>query len=118
MNWPTPKTPRNRDSAPDPRVQPAERRPEQPQGAPRRIWLTFLILLLINYLLMRFLFPEPGESVTIPYTAFKEEVARGNVEAIYSQGASVEGRFASPVTWPPKDRRRGARRAAPDRTRA
>ncbi|WP_434148533.1 ATP-dependent zinc metalloprotease FtsH [Methylocaldum gracile subsp. desertum] len=104
MNWPTPKTPRNRDSAPDPRFQPAERRPEQPQGAPRRIWLTFLILLLINYLLMRSLFPEPGEPVTIPYTAFKEEVARGNVEAIYSQGASVEGRFASPVTWPPKDR--------------
>ncbi|BBA32532.1 cell division protein [Methylocaldum marinum] len=113
MNWPTPETQRNRDSAPDPRGRPAERRPEQPQGAPRRIWLTFLLLLLLNYMLMRYLVPEPGEPVTIPYTAFKEEVARGNVEAIYSQGASVEGRFTSPVTWPPNDRED----AAPDERR-
>ena len=26
---------------------------------------------------------------------------KGNVKAIYSQGASIEGRFAAPVAWPP-----------------
>src|SRR5690606_12572160 len=31
----------------------------------------------------------------------KQEVARGNVEAIYNQGQSIEGRFAAAVTWPP-----------------
>jgi cell division protease FtsH len=102
MSWQTPRTPRHRDPAPGERARPAERRPEPPRVPPRRAWLTFLILLLLNYLLMRSLFPEPGESVTIPYTAFKEEVAKGNVKAIYSQGTSIEGRFAAPVTWPPE----------------
>ena len=68
---------------------------------PRRAWLTFLALLLVNYLLVRTLFPGEDTPVTVPYTAFKGEVARGNVQAIYSQGASIEGRFKAAVTWPP-----------------
>jgi cell division protease FtsH len=56
--------------------------------------------LIANYLLMRFLFPAQDEPITIPYTVFKTEVAKGNVTAIFSQGASIEGRFAAPVTWP------------------
>jgi cell division protease FtsH len=68
---------------------------------PRRAWWTFLALLLLNYLLMRALFPGEDSAVPVPYTAFKEEVAKGNVQAIYSQGASIEGRFKSAVTWPP-----------------
>jgi len=68
---------------------------------PRRTWLTFLAILAVNYLVMRPLFPGPDEAITVPYTAFKEEVAKGNVEQIYSRGASIEGRFAKPVTWPP-----------------
>ena len=67
---------------------------------PRRAWWTFLALLLVNYLLMRALFPGDDNAVPVPYTAFKDEVAKGNVQAIYSQGASIEGRFKSAVTWP------------------
>jgi len=67
----------------------------------RRTWLTFLVILAINYLLMRALFPSPAEAITIPYTTFKEQVGSGNVQAIYSKGASIEGRFEKPVTWPP-----------------
>jgi cell division protease FtsH len=79
--------------------------PEGQPGMPtRRMWLTFAIVLLVNYLLMRMLFPSAGDPIAIPYTGFKEEVAKGNVESIYSQGASIEGRFAKPVTWPrPED---------------
>ncbi|HET9448628.1 MAG TPA: ATP-dependent metallopeptidase FtsH/Yme1/Tma family protein, partial [Steroidobacteraceae bacterium] len=66
-----------------------------------RAWLTFLGILALNYLLMRWLLPGPDQAVMIPYTAFKEQVAAGNVEAIYSKGASIEGRFQKPVTWPP-----------------
>ncbi len=108
MSWPTQQTIRQRDSATGKRVRSADGRPEKPKAAgqanipPRRTWLTFLILLFLNYLLMRFLFPEPGQPVTIPYTTFKEEVAKGNVKAVYSQGTSIEGRFAAPITWPPK----------------
>jgi cell division protease FtsH len=67
---------------------------------PRRTWLTFAVILLINYFLVRLLFPSPDAPLTVPYTVFKQEVAKGNVQAIYSQGSSIEGRFATPVTWP------------------
>jgi cell division protease FtsH len=73
----------------------------QPKLPPRRSWLLFVMLLVVNYLLMRYLFPQPGEPVTIPYTAFKEQTAAGNVASIYSRGTSIEGRFKKAVTWPP-----------------
>jgi cell division protease FtsH len=69
---------------------------------PRKAWLIFLGILFLNYLLVRTLFPGSGDPVTIPYTVFKEEAAKGNVAAIYSQGTSIEGRFEAPVTWPPE----------------
>jgi len=68
---------------------------------PKKVWLTFLAILAINYIVMRLLFPSPDAAVTIPYTAFKQEVARGNVEAIYSKGESIEGRLREAITWPP-----------------
>jgi cell division protease FtsH len=67
---------------------------------PRRIWMGFLLILVANYVLTRLFFPAT-DSITVPYTAFKNEIAKGNVASIYSQGASIEGRFESPVTWPP-----------------
>src|ERR671917_538214 len=70
---------------------------------PARSWLWFALILLANFLLVRFLFPGPEAPVEVPYTFFKEEVRAGNVEAIYSQGDSVEGRFEEPVTYPPKE---------------
>jgi cell division protease FtsH len=94
----------------DPR--PSESRPDEPrrdpgaggQGAmpPRRTWLWFALILLANFLLFRFLFPGPETPVEVPYTFFKEQVRAGNVEMIYSQGDTVEGRFEEPVTYPPK----------------
>jgi cell division protease FtsH len=72
---------------------------------PARSWLWFALILLANFLLVRFLFPGPEAPVEVPYTFFKEEVRAGNVEAIYSQGDTVEGRFEKPVTYPPKGER-------------
>jgi cell division protease FtsH len=65
---------------------------------PRRSWLWFALILLANFLLVRFLFPGPEALVEVPYTFFKGQVRAGNVEAIYSQGDTVEGRFEEPVT--------------------
>src|SRR5438128_11698670 len=67
---------------------------------PRKSWLIFLVLLLLNYLLMRQLFPGPGEPITVPYTVFKEQAAKANVASIYSRGTSIEGRFKTAITWP------------------
>src|SRR5690606_2391110 len=40
--------------------------------------------------------PEP-----ISYTVFRSELARDNVEAIHTQGDSIEGKFKSAITWTP-----------------
>ena len=78
-------------------------RRQAPPGPPRRVWWAFVVILLANWLVMRFLMPGQASPIPVPYTLFKEEAARGNVEAIYSQGSSIEGRFRSAVTWPPAD---------------
>jgi cell division protease FtsH len=76
---------------------------EQPKIPPGKTWLWFLLALVANYFLMKLLIPGPEAPVTVPYTLFKEEVRKGNVEAIFSQGESITGRFAAPVTYPPAD---------------
>ena len=67
---------------------------------PRRAWLTFLLVVLANYALMRFLIPGTDEPVKVPYTLFKLQAERRNVAQIYSRGSSITGRFRTPVTYP------------------
>src|ERR687894_262031 len=100
----TERAPRPSGSPPDEprRASGPERQNTMP---PRRSWLWFALILLANFLLVRFLFPGPEAPVEVPYTFFKEEVRAGTVEAIYRQGDSVEGRFEGPVTYPPKGQR-------------
>src|ERR687896_922860 len=83
---------------------------------PRRSWLWFALILLANFLLVRFLFPGPEAPVEVPYTFFKEEVRAGHVEAIYSQGDTVEGRYKNPLTSPPKGEEGSEPDAPPSRT--
>jgi cell division protease FtsH len=68
---------------------------------PGRSLLTFIIILLVNYLLMKLFFTDPEAAVTIPYTVFKSEITKKNVEAVYAHGEVIEGRFIKPITWPP-----------------
>jgi cell division protease FtsH len=85
------------------------RSPGQPpptRPIPTRSWFIFLVVLLANYLLMRSIFPRQ-QVETVPYTLFKEEVAKQNVERIYSRGERITGRFIRPVMFP----------AAPDSVR-
>ena len=76
---------------------------------PSKTWWWFLGILLANYLLMRFFLPGPEAPLIVPYTLFKEEAGKGNVEAIYSQGESITGRFAAPVTYPVVEEKSAAR---------
>ena len=66
---------------------------------PRLTWLGFLMLLLINYLGFRLLFPGP-ETKKVPYTVFRQEVAKGNVVTVHARGANVTGRFRTAVPLP------------------
>lgn len=100
-------TRRNSDTGPAGRVQPGNAKsgaPKNTEGTampPRKAWLWFMLMLFINYLMVRMLMPGAEETMTVPYTVFKEEVGKGNVQAIYSRGDSITGRFATPVTYPP-----------------
>jgi cell division protease FtsH len=85
---------------------------QKPAMPPRRTWLTFLLVLLFNVALARVLFP-PEPIATVPYTFFREQVVARNVEAVYSRGVSITGRFARAVTWP--DTTADAAAAAPGR---
>jgi cell division protease FtsH len=67
---------------------------------PLRSWVWFAVILLVNYLLMRSLFPDADVPVKVPYTLFREQVTAGNVEAIYSRGESISGRFGTPIVHP------------------
>src|SRR5499426_2813262 len=108
MKWTGQQTQRNSDT-PAGRFQPANNKPGDPKGTgkatvpPGRTWLWFLAILLVNYLLMKFFVPSPDAPVTVPYTLFKEQVSKGNVEAIHSQGETITGRFKTPVTYPAAD---------------
>jgi cell division protease FtsH len=75
--------------------------PTPPPGPPRRIWLFFVLILLANILLTRIFFPGP-KPVKVPYTLFKQEVVRGNVDKIYSRGESMTGRFRHQILFPSK----------------
>ncbi len=101
----------NKPSAPLGRNQPPKSGSGVPKGTrqwtmpPGRTWLWFVGILLANYLLVRLLLPSPEAPLTVPYTLFKEEVRKGNVDAIYSRGEVITGRFENPVTYPPADKK-------------
>jgi cell division protease FtsH len=83
---------------------------------PRRAWWTFIAIVSVNYMLVSW-WLRADDPLMVPYTAFKAEAAKGNVESIYSQGAGIEGRFKTPVTWPPPAQP-GAAQGAPAESRA
>ena len=73
-----------------------------PTIPPTRTWLIFVLILVFNFFLMRSLFPDPAAPQSIPYTLFKSEVAKGNVEAIYTRGETISGKFESSVRYIPQ----------------
>src|SRR5688572_17579578 len=77
--------------------------PPQMPLPPRRSWLWFLAILLINYAVMRIFFAPGVDAITVPYTFFKAEAGKNNVKAIYSQGETITGKFVQPVTYPTGD---------------
>ncbi len=73
---------------------------DQTPMPPRRTWIWFLALLVVNYFIVRLFLPGPEEPTTVPYTFFKNQVGSGNVGAIYSEGETITGRFITPVAYP------------------
>jgi cell division protease FtsH len=112
-------TQRSSEFGPDRRVDSAKKGPGAPVGTPQakmppgKTWLWFALILLVNFLLGRLLAPGPEAPVTVPYTLFKEEVAKRNVQAIYSRGETITGRFKAPVTYTPASEESAAPKGEP-----
>jgi len=78
-------------------------RSNKPKLPYSRILLIFLAILIGNYLLVNYFFPEKESDITIPYSLFKEQVASGNVKAIYTKGEHISGKFENEITYTHKD---------------
>ena len=70
---------------------------------PRRTLTWFLVILVVNFLIARLLFPRSDEPSTVPYTLFRDQVTKHNVAAIYSRGERITGHFHAPVSYPAPD---------------
>ncbi len=112
-----PQKARTGDSAP-----PGSTRPGATKGGapatmpPRKTWLWFVLVLVANFLLVRLLMPGAEAPVIVPYTLFREEVSKGNVHAIHSQGDTITGRFKAAVTYPPPGDNSAAAKGGPQTT--
>jgi cell division protease FtsH len=80
------------------------------------MWLWFLGVLAVNFFLAKFLMPGAEGPVTVPYTLFKDEVTKGNVQAIHSRADVITGKFKSPVTYPPPSEKAPAPGGSPPAT--
>jgi cell division protease FtsH len=109
MATPNPTAPRRGPSPPTPPGSPPpnEGTPKL-TVPPRRAWLTFLVILAANFLLMRYFFPSANAPVKVPDTLFKEQITKRNVHDIYSRGESLTGHFRTAVPYrAPRDSARG-----------
>jgi cell division protease FtsH len=89
----------------------AQKTTDQKTMPPGRTWMWFFMLLILNYFLVKLFIPGPEELTTVPYTFFKNQVGNGNVGAIYSEGATITGRFITPVAYPPLEEKNKAHAA-------
>ena len=64
-------------------------------------WIIVLSLLAVNYLGATLLASGREPAVRIPYNpAFLEQVDKGNVKRISTQGATVDGEFKKEIRYP------------------
>jgi cell division protease FtsH len=69
---------------------------------PRPWWISFVVVLVLNYVLVQFFFPErPQQRIDVPYTFFKQQVMAGNVVDVTSRADVIQGTFKEARVYPP-----------------
>jgi cell division protease FtsH len=72
-----------------------------PLMRPRPWWISFIVVLVLNFLLVQVFLPERANPrIDVPYTFFKQQVTTDNVLDVTSQGDMIQGTFKSAVTFP------------------
>src|SRR3954464_2309254 len=78
---------------------PARQLPRMPGS--RMFWIVVLVALTLNYVLVALFASGKERSVRIPYSpTFLEQVDKGNVKRINTQGATAQGEFKEPIKYP------------------
>jgi cell division protease FtsH len=67
---------------------------------PRPWWLSFVLILVLNYLLISIFMPGEPQRMEISYTVFKQQVDTGNVAEVTSRADTIQGTFKAAVTHP------------------
>jgi cell division protease FtsH len=97
--------PRPRPPGPNDVQRPAPTKDEPPKRnpmmRPRPWWISFVVVLVLNYLLVQFFLPEkPPTRIDVPYTFFKQQIVVGNVSEVTSRADVIQGVFKQAVTYP------------------
>src|SRR4051812_11526843 len=72
-----------------------------PLMGPRPWWISFIVVLVLNFLLVQVFLPEPpNPRMDGPSTFFKQKVTADNVQEVTSQGDMIQGTFKTAVTYP------------------
>src|SRR5215207_4625047 len=78
-------------------VQPSSGKGEPPKPNPMRPrpwWISFILVLVLNYLLVQMFLPEQTQQrIDVPYTFFKQQVSTGNVTEVTSRADVIQGTF-------------------------
>jgi cell division protease FtsH len=96
----------------------ADTKQGSPEGAdrkkmpPGKAWLWFVLILIVNFLMVRLLIPDAEQPVMVPYTLFKGEVGKGNVKEIFSRGDTITGRFKEQIAYQAAEEKAGDSRKA------
>jgi len=98
MNLTGKKTQPDSNSAPPDKTPEAKKGPWWAKMPPRKTWIWFALILIGNFLLVTMLLPEAEKPFVVPYTLFKDQVGKYNVQAIFSRGDTIMGRFKVPLT--------------------
>jgi len=99
---PGPENPRLRGATP-PRKDPEEEDPARRfMNLVRRPWIIVLVVLLVvNWLVTPYVVPEAQSNrIEVPYSMFLDEVTKGNVREVTTQGEMIQGDFKAVVTYP------------------
>jgi len=91
--------------APDGRGMPEEHKPVPPHRW-RGLWITFVVLLAVNWLLVLLVQPAAQPRVTVPFSPyFLNQLQAEQVKSISSRGDTIQGTFATKVRYPPNDQK-------------
>src|SRR4051794_24771226 len=81
-------------------VQPSSSKNNQPTNTPpnktplmrpRPWWLSFVLVLIVNYVLVQLFLPErPQQRIDVPYTFFKQQVSANNVCEVTSRADVIQ----------------------------